>query len=149
LFLESTDVPADRTAAEITAELVKAGARHVSTQYGEGGKVIGLTWSFRVGSADISFALPARIDAVYNLLKSRATGYVDKAKLTAKAERIAWRQLFRWIQAQNAMIQSGMVQGHEVFMPYVIAPGSNHTMFQAWTAQLALPAASEKKGGAS
>jgi hypothetical protein len=25
-------------------------------------------------------------------------------------------------------------------MPYVIAPGSNHTMFQAWTAQLALPA---------
>lgn len=36
-----------------------------------------------------------------------------------QARRVAWRQLYRWVQAQVALIQTGMVKTQEVFMPYL------------------------------
>jgi len=33
------------------------------------------------------------------------------------------------------MIDVGMVQAAEVFMPYAVIPGSEQTMFQAWESQ--------------
>ncbi len=156
IYLETTDVAADRSAAEITAELVKAGARSVSTQYGDAGKIVGMTWTFRIQAMDVSFSMPARVDGIFEHLLSRAkraSGFKSKpemlAKLRTKAERIAWRQLLRWVQIQNAMIETGMAQPAEVFMPYACAPGSDRTMFEIWSAQLALPAPEPKGGGAA
>ncbi len=54
----------------------------------------------------------------------------------AQAERTAWRQVLRWVEAQMAMIDAGMTQTQEVFMPYAVIPGTdNKTMFQAWESQ--------------
>ena len=62
----------------------------------------------------------------------------------AQAERTAWRQVLRWVEAQMAMIEAGMTQTHEVFMPYAVIPGSDDkTMFQAWESQQKLLAAPE------
>lgn len=36
-----------------------------------------------------------------------------------QAERVAWRQLLRWVQAQLAMIECGMTEASEVFFPYM------------------------------
>lgn len=142
-YLESTGVPADRSVAEISAELVKTGARKISTEYSDTGRISGMNWALRIGAIDVQFSMPARVDSVYKLLVKRAKT-TDKLKLTAKAERIAWRQLLMWIKAQNAMIQTGMVQPQEVFMAYAVAPGQNRTMFQIWSSQLQLPAPQEK-----
>lgn len=147
IYLETTDVAPEKSAGEITAELVKAGAREISTQYGTEGKVTGMRWAMPVGRQMVYFAMPAKVDAVFKILRKRVTGYFNtqaEAKLRAKAERIAWRQLFRWTQAQNAMIQTGMAEPAEIFMAYAVAPGSSQTMFQAWTSQLALPPAQER-----
>lgn len=54
----------------------------------------------------------------------------------AQAERTAWRQVLRWVEAQMALIDAGMTQTHEVFMPYAVIPGTkDQTMFQAWESQ--------------
>ncbi len=47
-----------------------------------------------------------------------------------RAERIAWRQLLRWVQIQIAMIQTGMVDAAEVFLPYMEVGG--RTLYRAF-----------------
>lgn len=48
--------------------------------------------------------------------------------LEAQAKRIAWRQILRWVEAQMAFVETGMVKMEEVFMPY-IQVGIDETLF--------------------
>jgi hypothetical protein len=142
-YLESTTIKAEQSANEISIELVKAGARRISTEYGDNRCISGMRWVLLVGKKEIHFALPARIQPVYQLLCDRANGQMGvnkKAILKAKAERIAWRQLLAWVKIQNVMIQTGMAEVDEIYMPYAVEPSTGRTLFQAWRAQLALPA---------
>ena len=152
LFMETTEVPAERTASEVCAELIKAGAVHINTSY-ENSKVVGLRWVMRINGHDAVFEMPARIEPVYRIFakrKGRATGRNSVGALYypdayAKAERVAWRQLLRWVQAQNAMIDCGMVQPAEVFFAYSVFPGTEKTVFQiAMDSQFKMLPAAEK-----
>lgn len=142
IYMETTEIPAERTAAEVSMALVQAGAATVSVRYKDG-KIIGMSWTMQVRGVELPFAMPARIEPVFQILKKRRTGYLDNeaiARIRAQSERVAWRQLLRWVQAQLAMIEVGMVQRAEVFMPYMTqADGS--TFFEYFESkQLALPA---------
>ena len=143
LYLETTVVPAERSAAEVQAELVKAGAHEISIAYGAD-RIAGMMWKLRVGGSEVSFALPVRTQEIYRHLRSRSMA--DSEKVRQQAERIAWRHLLRWVQIQNAMIESGMAQAAEVYMPYACASGdTRYTMFEAWSQRLALLPAPEEK----
>lgn len=132
LFMETTDVPAERTASEISALLIQAGARQIATDY-DAGKIRGLRWTMRVpAGGDLLFAMPVRVEPIFKLLYQRASSFVDherEARLRAQAERVAWRQLFRWTQAQIAMVQAGMAEASEVFLPYWLPTGGD-SLFQ-------------------
>lgn len=152
LYMESTEVAAEKTAAEITSLLMKSGARQISMDYGEGGRLTGLRFALLVESLPVTFALPVRVDPVFKIINDRrptnrcARGNrADSAeKDRAQAERVAWRQLLRWVQAQLAMIETGMVQPQEVFLPYLVHAGSGQTLFEYFQRegmkQLAAPA---------
>ncbi len=109
----------------------------------------------KVNGIDALFEMPARVEPVYVLLCKRkgsstgrysSNGQIIYPDLFAKAERVAWRQLLRWVQAQNAMIDTGMVQPMEIFTAYWIPPGTEHTLFQQISqgAQLKMLPAPEK-----
>lgn len=145
LFMGSTGVAAARSASKVVAELVNGGASSISTNY-DNGRIIGIRWVMKVNGQDIWFDMPARVDPVFQRIRmerKRPTDSTDAVDL-ATAERVAWRQLLRWVQAQNAMIQSRLSDPGEVYMAFAVAPGTGRTMFQTWTAQLALPAAGGK-----
>jgi len=139
LYMETTEVPAERTAAEVSGELIRAGATQIATSY-ENGKVVGLRWTMKVNGIDALFEMPARVFPIYKLLRERRgfkitggpePGFVPKdLKDWAKAERVAWRQLLRWVQAQVAMLETGMVQPMEIFTAYWIPPGQERTLLQ-------------------
>lgn len=138
LYMETTEIPAERSVAEVASELIKAGATQIATDYSQG-KVVGLRWTMRVNGADALFEMPARVFPIYRVLRERkgfrlieyTPDFVPSDKLTwQKAERVAWRQLLRWVQAQNAMIETGMVQPLEVFTAYWIPAGQSRTLFQ-------------------
>jgi hypothetical protein len=78
------------------------------------------------------FEMPVRTEGVYRILQSRRRHdqwkYEEADK--QKAERVAWRQLLRWVEAQIAMIQTGMAEAREVFMPYLFDPVSGKTLFR-------------------
>jgi hypothetical protein len=118
LYMETTQIEPDKSASEICSALVQAGARAVSLEYDGQRRICGLTWAMRIGTAECNFKLPARVEPVFALLKAKRAG--GKDQLYAQARRVAWRQLHRWILAQLAMIETGMVSGGEVFLPYVV-----------------------------
>lgn len=136
LFMETTAVEAGRSASEIVAELVKAGATAINTDY-DAGVIVGLRWVMKVRGLDQLFSMPVRIAPVESILLSRRKGYLssdDKLRIHEQARRVAWRQLLRWIQAQMAMIQCGMAESGEVFFAY-IQSAQGQSIFEAFAEQ--------------
>jgi hypothetical protein len=150
LYMETTRISAERTAQEIVILLAEAGATAVLTEYGKDRKIRGLSFKLRVADREVPFSLPVRVEPVFRILQGpQRRSPKRKARLEQKdreqAERVAWRQLLRWIQAQLAMIDSGMVEAAEVFLPYVqVEPG--RTLWERTIAggQLALPPPAER-----
>jgi len=136
LYMETTGIDAQRTAGEVISELVSAGANQIATTYDQG-RVIGLRWVMKVNGIDQLFEMPARVEPVFKVLNGRRKYDWDrKNKATddrQQAERVAWRQLLRWVQAQNSMIATGMVKPEEVYVAYWIPPGGERTLFQHLT----------------
>lgn len=122
LFMETTCVEADKTAGEIVSCLVSHGARQIAMEYNDKKEVVGLQFLLMVCGQPQPFKLPARIDPVFKILNGRRRFSHERAlnavKDRSQATRVAWRQVLRWVQAQMAMIDTGMVEAHEVFSPY-------------------------------
>lgn len=143
IFMQTTEVEAGRSAAEITSLLVQAGARQIATDYAESGKVSGIRFSLPVAGVDCTFSLPARTDPVFKMLlkqKPWANARTNlgvseyEQRIRELAERIGWRQLYRWTQAQLAFIESGQATTQEVFFPYLV-DRSGRTVFAVFEEQ--------------
>jgi len=125
----TTEAPIHRSIQEIHELLVQAGATEVSSVYSQG-HISGMTWAMTIEGKSLRFKMPARVEALkQQLLSQYRRGPRGDTDISVKAERIAWRQLFRWVQAQVAFVETGMAQRHEVFMPYVQSP-NGQTMFE-------------------
>jgi hypothetical protein len=130
----TTSIDPQQTAAQIVSELVRAGATSINTDY-ENGRITGIRWIQRVRSTECLFEMPVRVDPLKKHIRD-----------AAQAERTAWRQLLRWVQAQNAMIEVGMAEAGEVYFAYMVNPGTNRTVFEHLvdTQFKALPSAREQ-----
>lgn len=139
MFLETTEVPALKSMGEITSALVKAGAREISTTYGDGGKAAGIRWSMWLYDRPVWFVMPAKTEAVYTTLYKRKSGsgrMINSQDLRDKAERVAWRQLLMWVKVQLALIEHGMTEYAQAFFPYMSeGPGSNATVWDMFREQ--------------
>lgn len=135
LYMETTEISAERTAGEITSLLVGAGARQIAMDYAEGGRIVGMHFTLLVGGLPYPFKMPVRTEAVHKIFKQRRVKTMKfragdfEQKDREQAERVAWRQLLRWVQAQMAMVDAGMAQAREVFAPYLLEP-SGRTLFE-------------------
>lgn len=134
---EDTTVSVTKSLAEIEDMLAVHHANKIMKEY-ESDRIKGL--AFMVNSQP--FALPVRTEGIFNyLLKKRLDSprYAirEKARRPEKqraihdqAERVAWRNLAAWVKAQLAIVEIGMVQITEVFMPYLIIGPGEETIFQ-------------------
>lgn len=141
VFKYTTEISVDRSVGGIISMLAAAGATSINQDYAEG-KPVAIRFSLPVGQRIDWFNLPCRIESVECRL---AAGEGPRSRRSAadrraQAERVAWRQLYAWIEAQLAMISTEMVTTDEVFFPYLMSGPSGATMYQAFqSAQLLLP----------
>ena len=147
LFMETTKIPPERTAAEIIALLVESGARQISQDYDGNKKLSGVFFTLEVLPGVVrAYKLPVRIDPVFKVINGRSKYLHARTENhrqdQEQAERVAWRQLYRWAQAQLALIQVGMVEAAEIFLPYMYQHETGRTMFQEFmeSTQKMLPA---------
>jgi hypothetical protein len=153
IFMGTTKIAPETTAHEIHSLLVGAGARQVLTEYNEQREITGIHFIMSVGNKQIPFKMPVRTEKLLEYFKGKGKTrrhssyrHTSKEDLASKAKRVAWRQLFRWVEAQLAFIDAGMAQTEEVFMAYIqVAP--NETFYQRAIKQgfdrLALPEKTE------
>lgn len=127
-YMGSTNITVDKTVGEIINVLRRIRAVQINFHY-DGDRIAGIRFALALPGtpAPVSFDLPARIDPLFKRMQQK--GMRDRAQ----AERVAWRQLLRWIEAQAAMIDVGMVEAAEVFLPYAVT-ASGKTVYQLFAA---------------
>lgn len=138
----TTTIAVEKTLGEIVGLLAKAGARSITTDYDpQTRQPIAVEFVIETQFGDKDFALPANMDAVHQkLLLQNKRGQVA-ARFTSReqAARVGWRILKDWVEAQLAIIETGMVTLDQVMLPYMLV-SANKTMYQALaTSRLALP----------
>lgn len=135
LFMGTTEVPAERSAGEIISALVQAGARNIGQEYAVGGAIVGVSFALTVRGTVYSYRLPVNVEPVFRRINGdRVHGrtVADNIKKDREtARRVAWRQVLRWVEAQLAMIQHGMVEADQVFLPYMESPDGK-TFYEAF-----------------
>ena len=145
LYMETTQVPVTKTCAKIEEILQKRGVIEVWKKF-ENGHIEAIEFVMKIADEEVAFKLPMRWQKIQTLALEGKTRHRKTAN-EDQARKIAARLILRWVQAQFALIDTGMVEMQEVFLPYVLA-GSGQTFYQHLKSQGGLKALqSPKKGG--
>ena len=127
----TTKVPVSRTIAQIQAKLVEHGARAVMMEYGDDGRIKALAFNVKMPNRELPIRLPINAGATLKVLQRQAADReipVGYAK-GDHAYRVAWRNIFHWVSAQLALLETEMVRMEEIFLAYVIT-SDGRTLFE-------------------
>ena len=122
----TTNVDVYTTLGAIRGQLVKHGAKMIMQDYDDEGHIAALSFLIDTPAGARGIRLPANVDAVHAVL-TRQKVKCDREQ----AERVAWRIVKDWVEAQMAILESEMVQMDEIFLPYMVN-GQGQTLFQAY-----------------
>ena len=122
----TSEVSVHKSLAEIQGALAEHGARRIMVEYDEKGQPNGVMFQIETPVGLRAFALPANADGVRAVLAKQKVKAAN-----GQAERTAWRNVRDWVLAQMAIIEAGMVQMDEVFLPYMI-DGQGRTVYQLY-----------------
>ena len=129
----TTKVDVYATIGAIQGQLVKHGAKKIMQDYDDEGHITALSFMVETPTGPRGIRLPANVEAVHAVL-TRQKVKCDREQ----AERVAWRIVKDWVEAQMAILESEMVQMDEIFLPYMLS-SSGQTVFEAYRKnQLAL-----------
>jgi len=140
----TTEVPVARTMGQIQGLLIGAKAQKILTEFTPEGRVSALSFQINSNFGILSIRMPAKIQACYKILAAERSRSFDGKKLFEQAERIAWRIVKDWLEAQLAMIRVKQAEIEQVFLPYIQDPQTGQTVYEKLAEQqfsgLALPA---------
>lgn len=127
----TTSIDPHKTVGEIQKLLASKGARGILLEYNEHGDPSAVAFQIEVRGQQLRYRLPCRADRVFDVLgKQWQAGKVERRYTTMQhANRVAWRIIKDWIEAQLAIVEAGMVDMAEVFMPYQLM-ASGQTMYE-------------------
>jgi hypothetical protein len=128
----TTQVEAIKTAGEITAILVDHDAKAIFTEYGANKEVTALSFEVLTPHGAITIRLPVDANATLNVLtKQWQRGKIPRRYVNREqANRIAWRIVKDWVEAQMAILETDMVKMEQIFLPYAITAGGK-TFYEA------------------
>jgi hypothetical protein len=128
LFMETTKISTDQTVSQIQRILGLYGASAILIEYDKQ-EVSSISFKVKIENAEVPFRLPCRWKSIYDLIQRKRARIRSYEVIEEQAKRVAWRQILRWVEAQMAMVETGMVKVQEVFLPYMQV-GINETFFE-------------------
>jgi len=134
----TTSVATNRTVGQIQGLLVEAGARAIMAEYDDVGNTTGMSFAVITPFGKQGYTLPVRTERVLAVLQRDK---VARRYCTPEhAERVAWRILKDWIEAQLALLRTEMVTLDQVMLPYM-RTSDGKTVYELYLDdRLALPA---------
>ena len=132
----TTTIDVHKTLGEIQKILVAHGARKLMYDYDDKGRINSLCFTALTPDGEKGIKLPANVPAIYEVLKrQKQAGKIKIGIDYEQAERVAWRIIKDWVDAQMAILESQMVQMEEIFLPYMVNR-QGQTFFEAYQQKL-------------
>lgn len=134
----TTDVPANKSIAEIQQMLQKHGVSGIMMEYEPGtGQIESLAFKLDIEGRTWAFRLPLRWRNAHQVMYRGVKDQVNwrtgesryKKSREEQAYRVAWRILKDWVAVQMALVELEIVQVQEVFLPYIIQK-NGQTLFE-------------------
>lgn len=125
----TTEINVSRTLREIMELLTEAGAQSVVVKYVER-QPVAVQFLIDTQFGELAYSLPANTEGVWRQLsvQSQQTTRDDRGRLRRpvplhlvtreQAQRVGWRIIKDWLEAQLAIVEAGMVPLPQVFLPY-------------------------------
>ena len=128
----TSTVPIERSINHIEYQLVAHGAKDIMKRYDSVGRLESICFIIFVSGNNISFKLPAKIDACYEILKAEIKKPRDDTyqKVEKQAERTAWKLVSDWVDIQISMIELQQAEFLEIFLPYAYNPQKQQTFYE-------------------
>lgn len=121
----TTEIDAHRTVSEIQKILVSHGAMGIMIEYDQQ-QPVALSFTIPFEDDRIPFRLPCRHRQLLALLQtSQNSNLRPKHRTEGHALKVAWRIMKDWCEAQVALVEVGMVDMAEVFLPYALTAGGD------------------------
>lgn len=116
----TTTVDSFKTVSEIEYILMKHKAKSIMKNY-DGESITGLSFLIDTGVQQIPVRLPVKVDECLKVLKKEKKENPRKQIKDTRdqAERVAWRIMKDWVEAQMALLDIEMVRFEEIFLPYI------------------------------
>ena len=109
------------------------------TTYSDTGTPTGISFAIPTGDGQRGFTLPVQVHRVFRVLELDKQ-VPPKFRTPEQAERIGWRIIKDWLEAQLAIVKTEMVTFEEVMLPYMKTV-EGKTMYELYLAgNLAQPA---------
>lgn len=129
----TTKIDSGKTVGEIQQILAKAGAKSISIDYDDQAQPQALTFLVSVQGQLVNFRLPLRWRGVWAVLRDDPD-VPRRLRTEEQARRVAWRIVKDWVQAQLAIIDAGLAELAEVFLPYAVNQQTGQTLYQEFQA---------------
>lgn len=125
----TTTIDAFKTVSEIEYILMKHKAKSIMKEF-SGSSITGLSFLIDTGYSAVPIKLPVKVEECLAVLKKEKKNGTRTIKDTRdQAERVAWRILKDWVEAQMALLDIEMVKMEEIFLPYIVDQ-AGRTMFE-------------------
>ncbi len=135
----TTAVSVDKSISEIHRLLVRAGARQIATEYDTNEQPTAVGFLVDTAHGPRRFVLPVAADRVQAILHKQKLA--PRYTSAAHANRVAWRIIKDWLEAQLALISTEMVTVDQIMLPYMRLD-DGQTVYELYLQQqLALPPA--------
>jgi len=127
----TSSVPVINSINFIEHRLASAGATHIAKFYEEN-RPVGMIFQITHNNVPLTFKLPAKSQAVFNVLFNTVKRPRPSTKETirSQSDRTAWKILSDWVDIQITMIQLEQAEFTEVFLPYFYDQKTNKTLFE-------------------
>jgi hypothetical protein len=110
----TTEVATTKTIGEIMTLLHKFKASAILTEFNDDRSIKAISFKIKTKFGEMPFHLPANVEGEWAVLK-RSANIPPKYKTPEQAKRVAWREVFHWLDAQVAIIESGQVVPEQIF----------------------------------
>lgn len=115
----TTTINVNKTIEEIQGILSKHGATAIMTEY-DNGNVTGLSFKIMTPRGELGIRLPSNTDRVLQVLKKQRKNNNQVKDTFEQANKVEWRIIKDWVDAQMAILETEMVEMEQIFLPYVL-----------------------------
>jgi hypothetical protein len=130
----TTQIDSQKTASECIAILARHGATRISIDF-DAGEPSGLAFGIETPAGMRFYLLPVNTRGVQiALTRAARAGHIPAryADDTAQAQRVGWRVIRQWLDAQLALIDAQLVEIEQVMLPYLVVDEIGTTLYQRY-----------------